>query len=154
MNAGLRGETIKSARDVGWVKTLTAGRMMRNETRAKSAALSIAEFRRAFPLGSTSRVVLTDAQGAYAEIVVVPTAYAEGLDLAASVATLATGHALVLTPEMDIAAVMATFDEAHTDELAVLSVEQHVLGIVSESYVRRRYAEELEKAQRELFGER
>ena len=28
----LRGETIKSARDVGWVKTLTAGRMMRRET--------------------------------------------------------------------------------------------------------------------------
>jgi CIC family chloride channel protein len=150
----LRGETIKSARDVGWVKTLTAGRMMRKETRATSTALSIAEFRRAFPLGSTSRVVLTDAQGVYAGIVVVPTAYAEGLDLTASVSTLATGHALVLTPEMDISAVMASFDEAHTDELAVLSAEQHVLGLVSESYVRRRYAEELEKAQRELFGER
>jgi CIC family chloride channel protein len=76
------------------------------------------------------------------------------LDPVASVSTLATGHALVLTPEMDISAVMASFDEAHTDELAVLSAEQHVLGLVSESYVRRRYAEELEKAQRELFGER
>jgi len=28
-----------------------------------------------------------------------------------------------------------------------------VLGILSESYVRRRYADELDKAQRELFGE-
>ena len=34
----LRGETIKSARDVGWVKTLTAGRMMRRETRATAAS--------------------------------------------------------------------------------------------------------------------
>lgn len=150
----LRGETIKSARDVGWVKTLTAGRMMRKETRATPADLSIAAFRRTFPLGSTSRVVLTDAEGAYTGIVVVPTAFAEGLDPAASVATLATGRALVLTPEMDIVAVMASFDEAHTDELAVLSADRHVLGIVSESYVRRRYSEELEKAQRELFGER
>ncbi|WP_443026011.1 chloride channel protein [Sphingomonas sp. PB2P19] len=150
----LRGETIKSARDVGWVKTLTAGRMMRKETNPTPAALSIAEFRRTFPLGSTSRVVLTGADGAYAGIVVVPTAYAEGLDLAANVATLATGHATVLTPEMDITAVMAHFDAAHTDELAVVSGDRHVLGIVSESYVRRRYAEELEKAQRELFGER
>lgn len=49
---------------------------------------------------------------------------------------------------------MASFDEARTDELAVLSAERHVLGIVSEIYVRRRYTEELEKAQRELFGER
>ena len=148
----LRGETIKSARDVGWVKTLTAGRMMRKETRPTPASMSIAEFRRTFPLGSTSRVVLSDAKAAYAGIVVVPAAYAEGLDLSATVAALATGREIVLTPEMDIAAVMARFDEARTDELAVLSAECHVLGIVSESYVRRRYAEELEKAQRELFG--
>ena len=150
----LRGETIKSARDVGWVKTLTAGRMMRKEARPTPAAISITEFRRAFPLGSTSRVVLADAQYAYAGIVVVPAAYAEGLDPNAGVATLASGRDVVLTPEMDIAAVMASFDAAGTDELAVLSADRHVLGIISETYVRRRYAEELEKAQRELFGER
>ena len=56
----LRGETIRSARDVGWVRTLTAGRMMRRETRATPAKLTVAEFRRRFPLGSTSRVVLVD----------------------------------------------------------------------------------------------
>lgn len=150
----LRGETIKSARDVGWVKTLTAGRMMRKETKPTPAAMSIAEFRRTFPLGSTSRVVLADAQDLYAGIVVVPAAYAEGLDPSAGVATLASGHDVVLTPEMDIAGVMARFDDARTDELAVLSADRHVLGIVSETYVRRRYTEELEKAQRELFGER
>ncbi|KQM63294.1 chloride channel protein [Sphingomonas sp. Leaf17] len=150
----LRGETIKSARDVGWVKTLTAGRMMRKETRPTAAALTIAEFRRAFPLGSTSRVVLTDAQDHYAGIVVVPTAYADGVDATAAVGTLATGHRKVLTPEMDIAAVMAGFDTAHTDELAVVADDGRVLGLLSESYVRRRYAEELEKAQREVFGER
>jgi len=150
----LRGETIKSARDVGWVKTLTAGRMMRKETKPTPAAMSIAEFRRTFPLGSTSRVVLADAHDVYAGIVVVPAAYAEGLDPSAGVATLASGHDVVLTPEMDIAGVMARFDDARTDELAVLSADRHVLGIVSETYVRRRYTEELEKAQRELFGER
>lgn len=150
----LRGETIKSARDVGWVKTLTAGRMMRKETRPTPASMSIAEFRRTFPLGSTSRVVLTNAHDAYAGIVVVPAAYADTLDPNATVATLASGRDVVLTPDMDIAAVMASFDEARTDELAVLSADRHVLGVVSETYVRRRYAEELEKAQRELFGER
>ena len=150
----LRGETIKSARDVGWVKTLTAGRMMRKEPRPTSASMSIAEFRRTFPLGSTSRIVLTNAQDAYAGIVVVPAAYAEGLDPNVGVATLASGRDVALTPDMDITAVMASFDEARTDELAVLSANRHVLGVISESYVRRRYAEELEKAQRELFGER
>ena len=75
----LRGETIKSARDVGWVKTLTAGRMMRKEARPTPATMRIGEFRRAFPLGSTSRVVLVDADDLYSGIVVVPAAYAEGL---------------------------------------------------------------------------
>ncbi|WP_447412586.1 hypothetical protein, partial [Clostridium perfringens] len=41
----LRGETIKSARDVGWVKALTAGRMMRREANAIPAGTTIAEFR-------------------------------------------------------------------------------------------------------------
>lgn len=43
---------------------------------------------------------------------------------------------------------------AGADELAVLADDRRVLGLVSETYVRRRSAEELEKAQRELFGER
>jgi len=43
------------------------------------------------------------------------------------------------SPDMDISAVMASFDEARTGELAVLSADHRVLGIVSESYVRRRY---------------
>ena len=49
---------------------------------------------------------------------------------------------------------MARFDASGADELAVLDDDRQVLGILSESFVRRRYAEELEKAQRDLFGER
>lgn len=150
----LRGETIKSARDVGWVRTLTAASMMRKDARATPASMTIADFRRVHPLGSTSRAVLVDADGTYAGIAVVPSAYADGLDQAAPIATLASNRDAALGPDMDIGMVMASFDEARTDELAVLSKDRHVLGIVSESYVRRRYAEELEKAQRDLFGER
>jgi CIC family chloride channel protein len=48
---------------------------------------------------------------------------------------------------------MTTFDTEGADELAVVGSDGAVLGILSESYARRRYAEELDKAQRELFGE-
>ena len=48
---------------------------------------------------------------------------------------------------------MAVFDAAGADEMAVVADDGIVLGILSESYVRRRYAEELDKSQRELFGE-
>ena len=150
----LRGETIKSARDVGWVRTLTAGRMMRRETKAMPAAATIVEFRRRVPLGATSRIVLVDADDRYAGIVQTPTAYAEGLDLASAVGLLGVNTDAALTPSMDIAEIMRRFDASGADELAVLDEDRKVLGILSESFVRRRYAEELEKSQRELFGER
>jgi CIC family chloride channel protein len=149
----LRGETIKSARDVGWVKTLTAGRMMRRETRATPDALTIAEFRHRYPLGSTSRVVLCDGEGHYAGVVQTAAAYAEGRDPGAAIATLAANRDTALTPETNIVEVMKTFDRTGSDELAVVAADRSVLGILSETYVRRRYAEELEKAQRDLFGE-
>ncbi|MDH7975854.1 chloride channel protein [Sphingomonas sp. AR_OL41] len=149
----LRGETIKSARDVGWVKTLTAGRMMRRETRATPDALTIAEFRHRYPLGSTSRVVLCDGEGHYAGVVQTAAAYAEGRDPGVAIATLAANRDTALTPETNIVEVMKAFDRTGSDELAVVAGDRHVLGILSETYVRRRYAEELEKAQRDLFGE-
>ncbi|WP_062203346.1 chloride channel protein [Aureimonas sp. AU12] len=150
----LRGETIKSARDVGWVKTLTAGRMMRRDARSAPAGTTIAEFRRRFPLGSTSRVVLTGEDGRYLGIVVTAAAYAENVELDTSVEALAGTKTRVLAPENDIGVVMATFDDAGTDELAIVDRDGQVLGFLSETYVRKRYAEELEKAQRDFYGER
>ncbi|MDF0487424.1 chloride channel protein [Sphingomonas sp. H39-1-10] len=150
----LRGETIKSARDVGWVKMLTAGRMMRRETRETPAETTIAEFRRRYPLGSASRVVLIDTNAHYAGIVRTSDAYAETLDPAARVASVAVNTEAAIKPDMDIKQVMTAFDATGADELAVLAADRTVLGVLSETYVRRRYAEELEKAQRELFGER
>ena len=149
----LRGETIKSARDVGWIRTLTAGKMMRRETRATLASTSIAEFRQRFPLGSATRVVLVNKGGHYAGMVRTSQAYADKLGPDEPVGSLATDQDAALAPEMDIDAVMKRFDAAEADELAVLDEHRHVLGRLSESFVRRRYAEELEKAQREMFGE-
>ncbi|MGN6376406.1 MAG: chloride channel protein [Sphingomonas sp.] len=149
-----RGETIKSARDVGWVKTLTAGRMMRRETRPTPASLTIGEFRRRFPLGSTSRVVLIDGDDRYAGIIQTAQAFVDGNDPDAPVASIAINRREMLAPDEDIGAVMRHFDATRSDELAVVDADRRVLGILSETYVRRRYAEELEKAQRQLFGER
>jgi CIC family chloride channel protein len=140
----LRGETIKSARDVGWVKTLTAGRMMRRETQTVSPDTTVAEFRRRFPLGSTSRVVLADEQRLYAGIVVPAAAYAEDTLPGMPVAALAVAREKFLTPELDINEVMQAFDEAQADELAVVDAEGRVLGTLSDKFVRRRYADELE----------
>ena len=149
----LRGETIKSARDVGWMKTLTAGRMMRCEAQTVPAATTVAEFRRRFPLGSVTRVVLVDAAERYAGIVTPAAAFAEHLEGDEAAAVLATSQEVALTPDMDVAAITQVFDAAQVDDLAVLDADGRVLGTLSDKFVRRRYADELEKAQRELFRE-
>lgn len=150
----LRGETIKSARDVGWVKTLTAGRMMRGEVKKIDRNATAAEFRRRFPLGSATRIALVDETDRYAGIVNPAAAFAEGVADDLQVATLARAVDIWLAPDMHIGEVMRRFDEAESDELVVLDEDGHILGILTETFVRRRYADELEKAQRDLFGER
>ena len=149
----LRGEAVKSARDVGWVRTLTAGGMMRRETGATLATTPIAEFRRRFPLGATSRVVLIDGEAHYAGIAGPAAAFMEGLDPDAPIGSVAIAKENALRPEMDVLEVMRSFDRTGSDELAVLTADGQVLGLLSENHVRRRYAEEMEKAQRALFGE-
>jgi CIC family chloride channel protein len=149
----LRGETIRSARDVGWVKTLTAGRMMRRQPHVVSDDVSAAEFRRRFPLGSTKRVVVLDQTEHYAGIVDPVAVHDPTVDNDTQVASLAQSIGEKLQPDMDIQTVMAHFDATRREELAVVSESGEVLGLVTEAYVRRRYGEELEKSQRELFGE-
>ncbi|MGK6320917.1 chloride channel protein [Sphingomonas sp. DT-204] len=148
-----RGETIRSARDVGWIKTLTAGRMMRRGVPTEDRSISIAEFRRRHPLGSATRVILTGPDGTYTGLVVTAAAYAPGVDAEAPAQSLAVLGDCALRPDDDVVAVMRAFEQREADDLAVVDSARRVLGLLSEKYVRRRYTEEIEKSQRELFGE-
>lgn len=148
-----RGQGIRSARDIGWMRTLTVGKMMRRGAETAPETMTVGEFRRRFPLGSTSRVVVTDLTGRYAGIVETPKAFDTKLDESATVGSLATMTDIVLRPSEDVRTVMKIFDACEADDLAVVDGEGHVLGTVSEKFVHRRYADEVEKAQREMFGE-
>jgi len=48
---------------------------------------------------------------------------------------------------------MMVFDTNGADLLAVVGVDGEVIGTLSEKFVHRRYTDEMEKAQREMFGE-
>ena len=56
---------------------------------------------------------------------------------------------------MNVKMAMAMFDRAETETLAVVADAQdkQVVGILTEAYATRRYAEELDKASRGLVGE-
>jgi CIC family chloride channel protein len=149
----LRGETIRSAHDVGRIRSLTAGKMMRQNPPTALANLTIAEFRRRFPLGSTQRVVLLDGEGRYGGIVIAADAYAPDRDESETVAGVAINRAVALRPDTNVKDAMRAFETSHSDELAVVDSQGAVLGLLTENYAARRYAEELEKTRQELVGE-
>lgn len=149
----LRGETIRSARDIGWIRTLTAGRMMRRQPHVVAGTTTVAAFRHRYPLGSTKRVVVLAPDDRYAGIVDPVAAHDPAVAADTPVAALAPGPETVLRPDMDIRAVMACFDATQREELAVVDAQGALLGLLTEAHVVRRYGEELDKRQRELFGE-
>ncbi|WP_238858412.1 chloride channel protein [Faunimonas pinastri] len=153
----LRGESIRGAHDVGWMRALTVSRLMRKDVRTISADMTVREFRRAFPLGSTQRVVATDGESQYAGIVDVAEAHLASLDETADTATVRTilrTRESVLLPWMNIKQAAVIFEKSESEALAVVSAPgRNVVGFLTEAHALRRYTEELDKARRELSGE-
>ena len=148
-----RGESIRSARDVGWMRALTVGNMMQRGVETTPAATSIGEFRYRFPLGSTSKVVLVDSTGRYSGIVETAKAFDAAIDAKEEIGSFAALQSVALDPAQDVRSAIKTFDLSEADYLVVVDDRQAVLGTLSERFVHRRYADEVEKAQREMFGE-
>ena len=152
----LRGETIRSAHDVGRMRSLIVSRMMRSDVRTVSAGLTLDAFRAIFPLGSTQRAIAVDGNGGYAGIMVVADAYAAGAaDGRGEIAPLLRHRDAMLLPSMNVSEAAELFDAAKAEELAVVDSRQtrRVIGLLTEQYLMRRYAEELDKSRRELMGE-
>jgi CIC family chloride channel protein len=150
----LRGEAIRSAVDVGWMRNLTVGRMMRREIRTVRSDTPLASFRRDYPLGAAQRVVVVDDSGHYAGIVLVPEAHAAETT-ASHVEELLHYKDDVLLPQMTIKEAIAMFEQAESDALAVVDGMEsgRVIGLLTEQYALRRYSEELDRRRRELSGE-
>ncbi|OYY89461.1 MAG: chloride channel protein [Sphingomonas sp. 28-66-16] len=149
----VRGSSVRSPRDIGWVINLTASRLMRKDWVSVRDTLSIADFRAQIPLGSTSKAVVIDASGRYLGIVPTAIAYGSTLSETAPVGSIATLADTTLAASADIHQILERLDHSGADELAVVDDHDVVLGIVTEKHVRRRYFEEIETSQRAMFGE-
>ena len=149
----LRGEQIRSAVDVGWIKVLTVGRMFRPVSVTVRAQSSLEAFRQDVPLGAAQRVVVTDESGRYAGI-----AYpAEAASVAGEgiVESILHLQDQFLLPGMSVKEALAAFESAQADALAVLDGPESraVLGLLTEQYALRRYSEALDRRRKEISGE-
>ncbi|PQA74587.1 chloride channel protein [Brucella oryzae] len=154
----LRGEAIRSAHDIGWIRNLTVNRMMRHDVRTVLIDTDIETFRHDFPLGSTQRVIAVDADGRYVGMIPVPEVYADSFDTSDSehsISELLKYQDEFLLPQMNAKEAVARFDRAESEALAVVNnaQERKVLGLLSEAHTLRRYSEELDRRRREVSGE-
>jgi chloride channel protein, CIC family len=150
----LRGETIRSAADIGWMRELTVGKMMRRDIRTAAAAGTIAAFRDAFPVGSTTYVIAVDDDKRYAGMVRVADAHAAEVSPGEAVRDLLHYANDMLLPGMAIKDAVLAFDRAEAESLPVVDsyLDRRVVGLLTEAYALRRYSAELERRRQELVG--
>jgi CIC family chloride channel protein len=149
----LRGENVRSANDVGWIAELQVGRLMRLDPPVAPAWLDIDAFCERHPLGSSQFVILTDEAGRYAGMVNLPEAHIHAHEADGWVSSLARQKDTWLSPQTNAKTAMALFDRAETDQLAVLDPATRTpLGVLTEPYLARRYAERADAAVRSAFG--
>ncbi len=151
----LRGESIRGAHDIGIIRSLTVGRMMRRDVRTVSDRMPVKEFRRNFPLGSVKQVVVVDMAEQYIGMAVVSDIF--GLDddkFDQPIGEFLRLAGSALTPEMNAKAAARMFETEASDVMAVVAdqTSKRVIGMLSESYLLRRYAEELDKVRIDMTG--
>jgi len=153
----LRGESIRSAHDIGWIRNLTVDKLMRPDVKKANANLSIQEFRKAFPLGSAQRIVLIDDGDRYVGIILLAEIYAADAanNEATTLETFIRYRDDMLLPQMNARQAASIFDKTQSDALAVVEnlASRRVVGQLSESHTLRRYSEELDRRRREAVGE-
>jgi CIC family chloride channel protein len=149
----LRGENVRSANDVGWIEELNVGKLMRAKPPTAPAWLDIDDFCERYPLGSAQFVVLVDEAGHYAGMVNLPEAHIHAHGAEGWIRSLARQKDTWLTPNMNAKTAMTLFDQAEADQLAVLDPKTNApLGVLTEPYLARRYAEKADAAVRSAFG--
>jgi CIC family chloride channel protein len=151
----LRGETIRSAADVGWMRELTVEKMMRQDIQTVSAALTVGAFREAYPLGSTAYVIAVDEADRYVGLISVAEAHAAEVSPDTSIKEFLHYPEDLLLPGMAVKEAVLAFDRAEAEALAVVDSfpDRRVVGLLTEAYVLRRYAAALEGRRRDLVGE-
>jgi CIC family chloride channel protein len=120
---------------------------------------SLAAFCESFPLGSTERVIALDGNGRYAGVVLVADAHHALAHLIEDepqiVAVLLRYPDTMLLPSMSAKDAAELFAASNSEELAVVdnAERRRVIGLLTEAYLLRRYAEELDKGWKDLTGE-
>jgi CIC family chloride channel protein len=148
----LRGEAIRGPQDVGWVRDLKVGRLMRKDFRVVAADRTIGAARVMFPVGAARELFLTDPDDAFVGAVLVSDLHAAAVEDSARLDSLAGWRGVFLLPRSTIREALDLFESSEADVLPVVDdpATRRVVGALSESHALRAYGRELEKRNREF----
>jgi CIC family chloride channel protein len=151
----LRGQAIRGAADVGWIRDLNVAQMMRADVRTSPVESTVAAFREKFPLGSTNQAIAVDEERRYAGMVMVAEAHAAELAGTTPLRDILHHADHMLLPQQTAQEAIAAFGKFETESMAVVdSIERRqVVGLLSEAHTLRRFADASERQRRELLGE-
>lgn len=151
----LRGETIRGGADIGWIRDLTVGQMMRADVRTTSTETPLPVFREKFPLGSTNQVLAVDEEGRYAGMVMVAEAHSAEIPAVTPLDTLLRHKGEVLLQQMTAQEAIKAFETFEAEALPVVDTAERgqVIGMLSEAHALRRFADASERQRRALLGE-
>jgi CIC family chloride channel protein len=152
-----RGLRLTGAHDIGWLHELTAEGLMQRDMAFVSSSAPIEEVRAQHPAGETGQLFVLDEEGGYRGAIDVPTLHlakspTEGQ--AQRVGDLLPVKQPILPRRTPIKNILKLFEESELEVLAVVdsTVTRKVIGYVTESYVLRRYNQELERRRSEELG--
>jgi CIC family chloride channel protein len=155
----LRGLSIRGAHDVGWIREMTVGRMMRADAKCVPQNMGLRALRAAYPLGGAKRIYAVDAQGQYAGTIDSDDLHDAEIDDAldgAVAGDLAAAADHYLLPGDNIRTALTRFDLLQIETLPVVAsaAERRVIGYVTEAYALKRYTQEMERMRSAELGMR
>jgi len=155
----LRGEAILSGEDIGWVRQTTARNLMRRDITIVPAAMRLSDFRTRFPAGAAKYVATVDGDGAFVGLVDVASVHTETASHAEGTAEPTLDLVVIhkdswIEAQMRFDRLMPLFESRETELLVVVDDKntKRVLGLITEAFALRRYRQELEARQHEMFG--
>jgi CIC family chloride channel protein len=155
----LRGLSIRGAHDVGWIRDMSVGRLMRNDAKTVPENLGLRALRVAYPMGGAKRLYVVNGSGHYIGCIDTADLHDAEIDDAldgAVASDLAEGADQFLLPSENIRSALTRFDTLQIETLPVLlsSSQRTVVGYMTEAYALKRYSGELERMRSAELGQR
>jgi len=144
----LRGLSIRSPEDVGWINELLVGPMMRRDPPVMAAELPVDALRQRFPAGTMRQVFVVDGRGGlYGIIDPGDASLVNDVEATKTVGELVSQPAPFLLPSDNLRTALDRFSQAAQETLPVVdnAKDRRIIGYMSEAYALRRYAHELER---------